>query len=363
MFKVKDNKLEKIVKTGFELEGKLEGDLESWVENNPSILGEDLLIIGRQVQIPEVKDKIDLLAMDVNGNTVIIELKRGEIKDPVDVQSLKYASYVSGWEYDKLKEQARVYYLERNEKDFNFNNKYETFVSDAGVEAEQIPEDFNREQRIIIAGSHIGEKLGSVALWLRNHHIDIKIVEFSLFKDGDNYFLSSQIIIPPPAISGGDIGKRPIIGRPWINNGQAWHLEERCGKAMKEKLIQLNNLINENIEEVDGPFWGQKFYVSFKVENHIWLTVDTSKNSLILTFNVKAGIMNARQVSSELGVKLFEGSLTRSEKVQLESSIEVYPQGEHDRVRLRIKEKFNLSSESFRKFIKNCFLSFKESLN
>ena len=42
----------------------------AWVENDPSIVGEDLLIIGRQVPIPEVNERIDLLAMDMSGDTV-----------------------------------------------------------------------------------------------------------------------------------------------------------------------------------------------------------------------------------------------------------------------------------------------------
>ena len=44
----------------------LEQDLEDWIENDSSILGENLLIIGRQAQIPEVNDRIDLLALDTN---------------------------------------------------------------------------------------------------------------------------------------------------------------------------------------------------------------------------------------------------------------------------------------------------------
>ena len=44
----------------------LEQDLEVGQKNDSSILGENLLIIGRQAQIPEVNDRIDLLALDTN---------------------------------------------------------------------------------------------------------------------------------------------------------------------------------------------------------------------------------------------------------------------------------------------------------
>jgi len=67
----------------------LEEGLEKWIEKEPGILGEPLLLIGRQVMIPEIKDRLDLLAVDPQGNAVVIELKRGKLKDPVDMQAMR----------------------------------------------------------------------------------------------------------------------------------------------------------------------------------------------------------------------------------------------------------------------------------
>jgi len=44
----------------------LEKDLELWIENSPDILGEDLLVIARQYQIPGV-GILDLLCLDSEG--------------------------------------------------------------------------------------------------------------------------------------------------------------------------------------------------------------------------------------------------------------------------------------------------------
>jgi hypothetical protein len=63
----------------------VESDLEDWVVKNPAILGEPLLVIWRQVLIPDIKDRLDVLAVDTAGNAVVIELKRGHLRDPVDV--------------------------------------------------------------------------------------------------------------------------------------------------------------------------------------------------------------------------------------------------------------------------------------
>ncbi|MBD0284213.1 MAG: hypothetical protein ICV53_10530 [Flavisolibacter sp.] len=69
-----DNKAEKVAATKLKNEQLLEKHLEDWVADKPEIPGESLLIIGRQIIIPEVKDRLDLLALDPNGNAVIIEL-------------------------------------------------------------------------------------------------------------------------------------------------------------------------------------------------------------------------------------------------------------------------------------------------
>jgi len=358
LYKIKGKQTEKVNQTKFKQEEKLEKDWEDWIENNPSILGERLLIIGRQVQIPEVYDRIDLLALDTNGNVVIIELKKGGLKDPVDIQSLRYASYVSRWEYEDLEKQAKNYFSEKGEEEFNFNDKFEEFCSSAGID--EIP-DLNQDQRIIIVGSKLKEKLGSVALWLREHSIDIKIIEVSLYKDGDNLFLSPQVIIPVPTTEKFEIGKHALRkDRPWLSNGEDWHLNKRCGKIMKEKLIQFNNLINENFETVEGPNWNQKFYVSFKEGNHIWIYVNTHKTTLVFNFLIKKGDMNVNKISEDLGIKIFDRGSSLSEKLQLESSVEITNKGEYDRIRMRIKKEFNISSDKFLNFVKNCFNSFKQ---
>ena len=55
-----------------------EEDLREWILDSPhSILGEDILIIGREVEVQDIGDGIDLLGIDRDGNVVVIELKKG----------------------------------------------------------------------------------------------------------------------------------------------------------------------------------------------------------------------------------------------------------------------------------------------
>ena len=107
LWKITDKGPSKVAETKLKQEKLLEEHMEDWISSDSSILGEPLLIVGRQVLIPDTKDRLDLLALDPQGNAVIIELKRGKLKDPVDMQALRYASYISKWRFEDFESLAR----------------------------------------------------------------------------------------------------------------------------------------------------------------------------------------------------------------------------------------------------------------
>ena len=85
-----DGKLKRI-ETSLVQEGKTESyDLEEWIISNPEILGEDITVIGRQINTSS--GPLDLLGIDRNGNMVIIELKRDKLPREVLAQAIDYAA-------------------------------------------------------------------------------------------------------------------------------------------------------------------------------------------------------------------------------------------------------------------------------
>ena len=61
--------------------------LEDFLAKDPALLGESLLVVGRQVRTPHGK-LIDLLAIDGEGNLHILELKRDRTPREVVAQVL-----------------------------------------------------------------------------------------------------------------------------------------------------------------------------------------------------------------------------------------------------------------------------------
>ncbi len=343
--------------TAMKQEKLLEEHLEDWVMADPSLLGEPLLVIGRQVIIPDVRDRLDILALDPQGNTVIVELKRGQLKDPVDMQALRYASYISRWGFDDLERQARVQLGKVGDPEFNFNELFEEFCAQAGVD--EVP-DLNSNQRMIIVGAEVKDRLGSVALWLREHSVDIKIIQVEAFKEGETLFIQPTTIIPLPVSHISEVGRASVgeSSQPWVSDGKTWHLEKRCSSRTREMLLKLDDLIRDNLE-VEGPRWDQKFYVAYRIGNYNWIAVETHPTALKVRILVKPGLFDQAALAQRLGIKSFDQDDSLAEKLGLPSSVMVQHRSENvDRVILRIKEDFDWESGAVLEFLKEAYRAY-----
>lgn len=262
MLKIRGRQASELSPTELSHEDFKEDDLREWIiGNTDAILGEKLLIIGREVGVADLGDGIDLLAIDRDGNLVVVELKRGALRGSVDFQSLKYVSYVSRWSYDEIKSQFEMFAqnderAESYEEDVSFSEILEKFCND--------DYELNGSQRIILVGSSVHERIGSVVLWLRQSGIDISIVQFSLHKDEDEgLFLDSKTIVPTSDLEKFQPGSTPA-DEPWKRDGRRWHLEERANEDTAVVIQRLIEALSE-IEELEGPHWEQKFYIAFRI--------------------------------------------------------------------------------------------------
>ena len=87
-WKIESGRVEQLERSRLDEEARL----EDWLCTDISLLNDELLIIGRQVRVDG--GAIDLLAIDEEGNLVIVELKRDQTPRDVVAQTLDYASSV-----------------------------------------------------------------------------------------------------------------------------------------------------------------------------------------------------------------------------------------------------------------------------
>src|SRR4051812_12199667 len=79
----------------------LEKDLETWIEQRPTILEDrKLVIIARQLRAGG--NYVDLLGLDGDGTLVVIELKRDMAYRDALAQAIDYASWLAERSKDEL---------------------------------------------------------------------------------------------------------------------------------------------------------------------------------------------------------------------------------------------------------------------
>ncbi len=170
--------------------GKKEKEhLEAWIKTNPKIIGEDIFIIGEQVQTKS--GFLDFLGIDKNGNTVIVELKRDKLPREVIAQSIDYASDVGSWDLNKLSEICLSYagqdLLDSLSEQFDEFNLEEVVI--------------NNNQRLLIVGFGIDDSTSRMIEWLSsNFNMSINAIILNYSKTSTNSEILSRTVIIPEEI-------------------------------------------------------------------------------------------------------------------------------------------------------------------
>jgi len=280
-------------------EGFREDDLREWIINSPEdILGEDFRLIGREVSVKQIGDGIDLLAIDRDANVVAIELKRGVLKPKVDFQGLKYAAYTSHWDYSKLRDQ-----FEKFKSTTWGQTLYEEETTFTEVLDEFCNEDYtlNQDQRVVFVGESVRERLDIVLRWLSDRSIDISVIEFQLLKDDNLLYLDAEHTIPTPEHTATDVSP-DTSDEPWKDDGQSWHLNERSNEETADLLGDVTATLQE-LEFLNGPEWGQKYYLAFNKGRKRRIAIRTKRTLFHIDFyDVDTASLEASIIADELGI-------------------------------------------------------------
>jgi len=171
-------------------------DLEKWIESYPDLLGEELLIITTEYdKFDKTNERLDLLAIDKEGNLVIVELKRDDSGKYVDLQAIKYAAYCSTLTLDDL---SKVYldYLTGNGEKSDFEDVKSRIIE--FIDNDEF-EELNDSPRIILVSREFRSEVTASVLWLRKFGLDISCIKLSPYQMDENTIIfSSNILIPLP---------------------------------------------------------------------------------------------------------------------------------------------------------------------
>lgn len=187
-------------------------DIQEWIADNPSILGEELLIIAKEFSgFDKTNERADLVAVDRDGKVVGIELKRDGTGANVHWQAIKYASYFQNPKSDTIVRMLADY----------------TGIpdSDAATELKSHLESddldlLNRDQRIILVSHRFAPEVTSAVIWLNQQTTTeslITCVQLTPYHDHGTgaFFIQASTIFPIVGTEQFTIG--PGTGSPTKN--------------------------------------------------------------------------------------------------------------------------------------------------
>lgn len=191
----------------------LESQLENYIESDPSMLGEALLIVGRQVPTA-FGGFIDLLAVGESGTVHVIELKRDKTPRDVTAQALDYGSWVSTLGRADI---------------INIFTAYQPGVAFEEAFADRFgeapPEDLNAAQVFTIVAASVDPATERIVRFLNEDFgVPVNVVFFGHFEDNGASYLARTWLVDQEAqaTSPSRPGPKRKSREQW--NGRDWYV-------------------------------------------------------------------------------------------------------------------------------------------
>lgn len=186
-----------------------ENELQEFLKKDPSLLGTALLVIGSEVITPFGK-RLDLLAIDVDGNLHVLELKRDRTPREVVAQVLDYGSWVSTLSREDVIDIAEKYLDEPFEAVF------------ADVFGGTPPDELNGELQLTVVASVLDGSSERIVNYLRGFGVPINAVFFKYIEDEDRRYLARSWLATSDDRSASGMAKSTSKRATW--NGLDWYV-------------------------------------------------------------------------------------------------------------------------------------------
>lgn len=165
--------------------------LQDWLESDISIISNDFLVIGREVETG-YGGFIDLFCLDRYGDVIVVELKRDQTPREVTAQVLDYASWVRNLSNEDITKIANNY----------LQNKFSLNLEEAFIKAFdlELPEILNANHKLLIVASQIDSSSERIIKYLsEDYGVSINAITFHYFRREDGTELLSRAFLLEPS--------------------------------------------------------------------------------------------------------------------------------------------------------------------
>ncbi len=190
-----NNKFTKVNKTSFSSEGILERNhLQAALKEQIQIVVPDCLVIAEEFsEWSGSQRRIDLLAVDKDANLVVIELKRNDTGEHMELQALRYAAMVSTLTFKRAIEIFQKYLTNIGREE-----DAETIMLEFLDWGEAQEGGFGVDVKIVLVSSNFSKELTTSVMWLNERNLDIRCVRLIPYKFEGKILINVQQVIPLP---------------------------------------------------------------------------------------------------------------------------------------------------------------------
>lgn len=162
--------------------------LEEILEERIDILGlGDLLRIGRQVRT-DFEKRIDLLAMDQQGDLYVIELKKDKTPREVVAQALEYGFWVQSLSSEAISDLYAKYHEE-------VDDDFEAAFADHFKE--DVPEAVNTGHKLVVVATGMDRSTEQIIEYVRGYEVPINVLFFEYLDDDGREYLARSWLTDP----------------------------------------------------------------------------------------------------------------------------------------------------------------------
>lgn len=232
--------------------------LQEWIAKNPDVLGEELLIIQKEFDgFNDTNERLDLLALDKEGNLVIIENKLDDSGKDVVWQALKYTSYCSTLTTEQIIRLFQEYLNNLSDQEDDAKELLLEFLDRENDEDLLLN---NNDQRIIFIANNYRKEVTSTALWLIDHDILLQCFRAKPYSFDDELFLQIEQIIPLPETNEFIIDAKE---KEKEKKGKSKKVQESRARLIEFWSALKDNLESRNINYLDNVKAKSNYYIGF----------------------------------------------------------------------------------------------------
>lgn len=253
----------------------LETKIETWVADDLTLIGVDGFVIGRQVATDHGKF-IDVLAMDEDGNLIIIELKRDRSPRDIVAQVLDYASWVRRLSTGDVHALALGLDVSLAKA---YRDKFGT----------SLPQSLNASHQMVVVASEVDEGTKRIIEYLSEEHdVGINAAFFNVFEASGREWLTTDALLDQEEVKDRAVKKAqaPWSGYYYVTGGSE---EDRPWEGMRRHGFFTASGKQFFTKRLDQLAVGDKVFYYQKKNGYLGYGIVTSEKTAASDFVLEDG--------------------------------------------------------------------------